>query len=355
MAYTMTVAADTARRLATVERVASIHPIPDADAIERARVRGWDVVVKKGEFIPGDPCVYFEIDSFLDTTDPRFAFLAPRGERTDVDGRKGHALKTVRLRGVYSQGLALPLSDFPELGEVEVGSDVTEPLGVTKWDPPLPASLSGSVRGRLPGWIRTTDEERVQNVPDIIETANQATWVATEKIDGASTTFYVDPTTEHVTGVCSRNLDLLFAEGNTLWRLATELEVHRLLGDLYPGRRVALQGEAYGAGIQDNPLKMKTQAFAAFTLLVDGVEIPRAQWPAPILALSVPLREIPFPDSVEQALTDVDGLRSRIADRPAEGVVWRATERVTVTLPDGRVVRASFKVISNRYLLKADR
>jgi RNA ligase (TIGR02306 family) len=340
----------TSRRLATVETVLEVAPIPNADAIVRARVRGWDVVVKKDEFQAGDLCVYFEVDSMVDVEDERFAFLAPRGVRTDADGRRGHVLRTAKLRGQYSQGLALPLVSFPELAGVRPGEDVTALLDVVKWDPPLPTELSGQVRGQRPGWIPATDEERVQNLAAIL--ACSADWVATEKIDGTSMTVYVDPESE-VDGVCSRNYDLVPAEGNTLWRLAGELDLHAALRKSFPGRRAAVQGEAYGFGVQGNPLKLREQRFSAFTVRVEGAEVPRGEWPGWAVALSVPVRtEFGFPVSVDQALGDVDGMKSAVApDRLAEGIVWRAADRASVEV-DGQSVRASFKVISNRFLVK---
>ncbi len=341
----------TTRRLATVETILDIAAIPDADAIVRARVRGWDVVVKKDEFEVGDPCVYFEVDSMVDVADERFAFLAARGVRTDADGRQGHVLRTAKLRGQYSQGLALPQASFPELASSQPGDDVTAALGVVKWDPPLPVELSGQVRGPRPGWIPATDEERIQNLAAILDCP--ADWVATEKVDGTSMTAYVDPESE-VDGVCSRNYDLLPVEGNTLWRLAGELDLHAALRKAFPGRRAAVQGEAYGAGVQGNPLKLREQRFSVFTLRVEGEEVPRGDWPDWAVALSVPVRtEFAFPRSVEQALADVDGMKSAVSgERLAEGVVWRAGDRAEVRLADGQVVRASFKVISNRFLLK---
>jgi RNA ligase (TIGR02306 family) len=339
------------RRLATVETITEITPIPGADAIVRARIRGWDVVVKIGEFQPGDRCVYFEVDSMLDVDDERFAFLAPRGVRTDVDGHRGHVLRTVKLRGQYSQGLALPQSGFPELAGADPGDDVTATLGVLKWDPPLPAELAGQVRGPRPGWIPATDEERIQNLAAIL--ACPADWVATEKIDGTSMTIYVDPESG-VDGVCSRNFDLLPVADNTLWQLAREHRLHARLAESFPGQRAVLQGEVFGAGIQGNPLRLRDHRFAAFTLRGPGGEIPRGDWPAWVHDLSVPVRDdLVFPTTVDQALAEVDGLRSAVApDRPAEGVVWRAADRATVQPADGPPVRASFKVISNRFLLK---
>jgi RNA ligase (TIGR02306 family) len=345
----------TERKLATVETIVEVAPIDGADAIERVRVRGWDVVVKKGEFAVGGACVYFEVDSMLDVTDPRFAFLAPRGVRTDPEGRSGHVLRTAKLRGQYSQGLALPLSSFPEVDQTPpAGTDVTDILGVVKWDPPLPASLSGQVRGVRPSWIPVTDEERIQNLPtEILTAAPGAAWTPTEKIDGSSVTFWSDPDSDPTFGVCSRNLDLLDVGGNTLWELARSTGAIEWLGTLFPGRRVALQGEAFGEGIQGNRLKVRGHHFAAFTLRVDGSEVPRGSWPEAVASRSVPILDLPFPASVEEGIAQVDKIRSRISpDRLAEGVVWRCSSMPSLTLPDGRIFRASFKIVSNAYLLK---
>lgn len=342
------------RRLATIERITETAPIPDADAILRARVRGWDVVVRVGEFTAGDHCVYFEVDTLLDVTDERFAFLAARGVRTDAADHSGHVLRTARLRGQYSQGLALPVAAFPELGPVgddRVGEDVTGVLAVRRWDPPLPAELSGTVRGMRPSWIPATDEERVQNAAGILDA--EADWIATEKIDGTSTTFWV---TGDDHGTCSRNLDLMEQPTTMLWRLAAELNVHERLRASGLGERVVLQGETFGEGVQGNPLRIAGRRFAAFTLLVDGAEVPRGDWPDWMSELSVPVHDLTFPATVDEALAQVDSLRSLVSPgRQVEGVVWRAGDRTHVTTADGARLRASFKVISNRYLLKHDR
>ena len=209
----------TTRHLATIERIADIRSIPDADAIEAAVVRGWTVVVKKGEFAIGDRCVYFEIDSFLPHVGP-FEFLASRGSRI-FDDVRGHVLRTIRLRGVYSQGLVLPLAAFPELtgndgdGVGEDGRDVSDELGVTKYEAPLPASLSGIALGEFPTRLAPkTDSERVQNlVTSWDHLCTYGSWVATEKIDGSSMTVINDDGTIRV---CSRNLELADVASNTL-------------------------------------------------------------------------------------------------------------------------------------------
>lgn len=343
------------RRLATLELIAELAPIKDADAIVRARIRGWDVVVKKGEFEQGDLCVYFEVDSMLDVADERFAFLTSRGLNTDtVTGRRGHVLKTVKLRGQYSQGLALPITAFPELGEgdpARAGEDVTDLLSVVKWEPPAPAELNCEARGPRPHWVLKTDEERVQNMPEVLK-VRDVEWVATEKIDGSSVSFWVDGDDQ---GVCSRNFDLVEEESNTIWQLAHELKVFDKLRASDLGGRAAIQGEVYGEGIQANPLKLRGHHFAAFTLLGSEGLVLRNDWPTWAHEISVPVHDLSFPNDLDEALAQVDRLPSALnPQQVAEGVVWRAPAVHSIELESGRE-RASFKVISNRYLLKHDR
>ena len=136
--------------------------------------------------------------------------------------------------------------------------------------------------------------------------------------------------------------------------MAREVDAERILRDAFPGRPAVIQAEVYGEGIQGNPLRIRGQRFSAFTVRLGRDELPRSEWPSEILALSVPVRtDLAFPGSLDQALGDVDKLRSLVSpDRLAEGVVWRAADNPTVTLMDGSIVRASFKVVNNSYLLK---
>lgn len=130
----------TVRALVTVETVTSIKEIENADFFAIAKVRGWDLVVKKEEVKAGDSVVYFEIDSHLPLADPRFAFLAPRGSKI-VNGVDGHVLTSARMRGVYSQGLAIPATLFLEPETLADGEDLGTVLGVTPAGTYLPMSL----------------------------------------------------------------------------------------------------------------------------------------------------------------------------------------------------------------------
>lgn len=111
---------DDSRKLATIRVVDEILSIADADAIELARFGGWQCVIKKGELKAGERAMYFEIDSMLPASDSRFAFLERQGTK-DIAGIRYYRLKTMRMRGQLSQGLALPASLFPEITDETPG------------------------------------------------------------------------------------------------------------------------------------------------------------------------------------------------------------------------------------------
>lgn len=348
----------TERKLATIEQIQSLEPIEGADKIELAKVRGWNVVVQKGLYEVGDPVVYFEIDTMLPQSDERFESFMARGVRTDSEGRTGHVVKTIRLKGQYSQGLVMPIGEFLEVMsrytvispkcENLIGMDVTEDIGVWKWEPPIPAQLSGKVRGGLPGWVRKTDAERVQNFEDYLP-LNPDEFYCTEKIDGSSATFTLNGDDFHV---CSRNLDLEETEGNTFWEVAKTYEIREFLEqirieeDLESSSIVTLQGEIYGEGINGNRLGLKGHHFAKFNLEANDSFL--GSWYDELFPATAPYLDVPAPQSVSEALEAVDGMKSTLAkDRLAEGVVWRRKDGEDI-IPGIRALKA----ISNKYLLK---
>lgn len=149
------------RNLVTIRTVAEIKPIANADMIELAVVDGWQLVTKKGEFKVGDRAVYLEIDSFLPCR-PEFEFLR-RSSYKKMGEEEGFRLKSIKLRGEISQGLLLPLSVVNLTGD-ENDEDLASLLGVTLYEPPIPAQLAGKVVGMFPSFIQKTDQERVQNL-----------------------------------------------------------------------------------------------------------------------------------------------------------------------------------------------
>lgn len=319
------------RQLVTYETITEIAPIEGADAIEKATVRGWNVVVKKGEFKVGDEVIYFEIDSFLPIADPRFAFLEPRGLKIQ-DEVSGHVLRTIKLRGQFSQGMIMPVSDFPEgLPKIK------------KWEPPLPAGLEGKIDGAFPySFAPKTDAERVQNLGRVWAQIQEQEWFATEKIDGTSTTFINDAGRLRV---ATRNWEIL--PPSDRFRLGEELDLLSILPDQH-----TLQGEYYGENIQSNPLQVKGKHFLAFNLYkktADGpVYIPYNEWPEALVPLRVPVLDLKLPATIKETVEQADGLKSTLnPQRNAEGIVWHGGKGF-----DFLGNRGGFKAINNTWLAK---
>lgn len=349
----MPVIMDDVRKLATVEEISEILPIKDADAIVAAKVRGWTVVVKKGEFSPGDKVVYFEEDTALPLRDERFAFLAPRGARED-GGEQYHVLKTARLRGVYSQGLAMPLSDFEKdikaaLGAagkplaIEVGMDITHLLGMGKWETPLPVGNSQMAGPFLAKFARKTDSERAQNLGNDWNVVREIEWEATEKIDGTSCTALRDE--DGALRVMGRNWEIKEGD-NIYWNVVRRYpQIFEALGI---GDVVQL--EICGPGVQGNKLQLKDVRPFVFSFSKGGEYQPRELWPREMVKYATPLVPIEIPETIEELVAMVDGMRSIVNPKvKAEGVVFHTK--------DGRIVnevgaRNTFKVISNAFLLK---
>jgi RNA ligase (TIGR02306 family) len=338
------------RQLATIQRVADVQPIKNADQIEKIKVLDWWCVSKKGEFAVGDPCVYFEIDSLLPSSHSAFSFLAKGSREVTVSPEggatvSGYRLKTVRLRGQISQGLALPAASFALNGAV--GDNVSGLLGIHKWDPPISKRMAAIAIGPFPSFIPKTDEERVQNLGDTVRLHAGEMFHITEKLDGCSVTFY---RTEERFGVCSRNLDLL--NGNLYWDIAGQLDIESKLPVGF-----AMQGEIIGESVQGNPLQRKGNHLYIFSVY----DIPHGRYLDPDETHqfvadrglnTVPLVQVaPLPKSVAEIVSMADGKSLLNPNVLREGLVFRPlTEQYEEMRGENR--RLSFKAISNAYLLK---
>lgn len=330
------------RKLASIRCIKAVAPIEGADNIEKLTIDGWTCVAKKGEFQAGQSCVYFEIDSFLPVR-PEFEFLRKTSYRK-MAGQEGFRLKTIRLRGVLSQGLALPLSVLNETQVYAIGDDVTDVLGVVKYEPPEPAELQGHVKGPFPSFICKTDQERIQNIWDTLQ-GNKESFEVTVKLDGTSCTYYYH---NGEFGVCSRNLEILESETNTLWKIARKYDIKKLLKAY--GQNIALQGEIIGEGIQTNLEKLKGQDFYLFDIWHINTRhyaLPKERHTLHQQFFN-PLKHVPVVESecYLQAFSSLDAILAQ-ADGPSlnhptrEGIVLRSNES-----------GLTFKVISNNYLLK---
>lgn len=340
------------RKLATIRQIAEIKEHTNADTLEIAIVDGWQVVVRKGEFNAGDLVVYFEVDSVLPVL-PEYEFLR-KCCYVKRDWIEGFRLKTIRLRGEKSQGLIVPV----EHGAVDwiknirglydsvlLGDDVTDNLGVVKWDPPVAAHLSGQVKGTFPRFIPKTDQERVQNLVRELKTAsdNQDVYEVTLKLDGSSCTLYW---CDGEAGVCSRNQELKINDENS-GNSFVKVMVESGLLDAFNEKKIniAFQGELMGPGIQGNRENFIEHRFYIFDIFdIDEQRYlnptERLEWDfsefknvyhVPSLGF-----EIPMP-TVNEMLAYAEG--PSINNPVREGLVWKRF--------DGEF---SFKTISDTYL-----
>jgi RNA ligase (TIGR02306 family) len=349
------------RKLASIQTINAIEPIAGADAIERVRVLGWWVVAKRGEHRVGDRVVYCEIDSLLPER-PEFDFLRPssfKPAQTNGSGETvlpaGFRIKTIRLRGQVSQGICFPLSILPPGTATDEGIEVTDILGVRKWEPPVPVSLSGRVNGPFPGFLPKTDETRVQVLEATLARHRGKTFYLTEKLDGTSFSAFWRG---GVFGICSRNLWLDGSdESNTLARLARQLDLQGRLRTLSEslGHEVALQGEVIGPGIQGNKYALPSPSLRVFNVLnLDKyrlLDLPALQQAVQSLGLEmVPLLgEMVLEHTVDQLVALAEGMSVLRAQVPREGIVLRPLREEQDETIGGRL---SFKAINPRFLLK---
>lgn len=389
------------RKLASIRRIADIQPIEGADTIEVATIDGWKVVVKKGEFKVGDLALYLEIDSWV--PHELAPFLSKGQEPRVYNGVKGERLRTIKLRGQVSQGLLLKTNQLvfaietksigPDSSAVlrienldHEGADLTEALGIQKWEAPIPAQLQGQAAGMFPtSLIPKTDQERIQNcfgeiqkrakrfaTEKVWNTETQTleehpvvvpadfkepTYEVTMKLDGSSCTIFC---WEGELRVCSRNLELKINEenkDNTF--VATALKYADSIPDGF-----AFQGEVMGEGIQGNREGFKGHRFFVF----DIFDIKKHEYLTPferreflgdlravgitefthhggvgfVTPEHVPVLGTDWkaPSSVEEGLALAEG--PSITHKIREGLVWKCNEDPSF----------SFKTISNQFLLK---
>jgi hypothetical protein len=354
------------RKLVTIRQIASLTPIEGADRIELALVDGWKVVVEKGLHNTGDYVCYFEIDSWI--PHGLAPFLSKGKEPKEYEGIKGERLRTVRLRKQISQGLILPLnivfdryfdsilSSYLETNKDSFLSsylrskedslfttelalsrfDIAPALGVVKYEPPLPASLTAVAKGNFPSWIRKTNQERVQNLwNELKEKYNDIDWEVSIKLDGTSATYYHN---NGDFGVCSRNLELLPDKNNVYWKMATKYLIEEKLRKY--GKNIAVQaelmesGELYVFDVWNIDEHRYCTRDERQLIMETFVELPQV----PLHSLTT----LSSFNSLENLLLLADGEDS--LGKRREGLVFKSLVRV-----NGDVI--SFKVISNQYLL----
>ena len=361
------------RKLATIRTIANIKPIPNADKIEVAQVDGWECVIsKKDNFHIGDRVVYVEIDSKMPQT-PEYEFLKSRK----------YVVKTIKMRGQISQGLVLPLTVLPE-GIYDVGDDVTEIMGVTKYDPEAEQEnaivsdnqkknknpviralmrfkwfrklyLKPSVKDTFPSWIKKTDEERIQNIPNLFERlkGEEIKLSVTEKVDGTSATYFLRKVkkNKYEFGVCSRNKRLVTEDNSYYWNVARKFKIEEVM-KLLIGKLdwLVIQGEITGEEIQGNKYPMSGgERFWAFNMISPEGKLTTEEmqrilprhgiYTVPIVTTNY---IVPKDSTIADLVKYVQG-SSQIHPREREGCVFRNIEQ-----------NISFKCINPEFLIKND-
>lgn len=336
------------RKLASIQTVVAIEPIANADAIELAHIQGWQCVVKKGEFRPGESGVFFEIDA-VPPDDPRYQFLWRAKDGTVPPQPANFRLRTIRLRGVLSQGLLMPLDRFPELpSDLPAGTDLTGTLSVGKWEPQIP--LNDEVDGPfLPG-VPKTDEIRIQSAPEVLAELAGRPYVITVKYDGTSATYGIHRHTRAFT-VCGRNWSIKRGS-NAYWHAAEKYRLEEALAK-HPHR--VIQAELIGPGIQKNCLALRGIQLAAFNVY-DQEErryLSHDEAADFLGSIGVPMVEVlesgdAFSHDQASLLSLAEGHYPGTRNE-REGIVIRPQTETLSTALGGRL---SFKAISNRFLLK---
>ena len=246
-------------KLASIEIIKNIRKHPNADSLDIGEVLGWQVVVKSGIHKEGDIIAFVTIDTIVPKCQWSEFLVDPKNPDKQL------RVKNIKLRGEYSSGIVIPLSEFPSqfTETCVVGEDLTSLLGVTKYVKEIPANLSGEDIGAFPTHIiSTTDEDNGLNDPSLVSKVLEADThiTITQKLDGSSVTVVVENGV--ITQVCSRNLSKKDTDKSLFWGCARKLNVPE-------GWTGTIQGELVGNGIQKNPMKLIDNKIYVFQIKTD--------------------------------------------------------------------------------------
>lgn len=346
------------RKLASIQQILSIEPIPDADNIELAKINGWKTVVKKGEFQVGDLGVFYEVNSIPPDID-LYKFLWTTKDNPQGIRPAKYRLKTMKLRGCLSQGLMLPLNQVlnahkcslnAHLGDDLSGMDLTEILGVEKYEKPI--QPGGIVVGDYDLPCPKTDEERLQSRPGVLDELRGHAYVITQKNDGMSLSIGLNYDGELSTCIRNNRVDHTV---DGIYKYI--VEKYNLVEFFKKNPNIILQGELCGPKIQKNFLGLKQVDWFVFNVWDTNIPsyVPFMQahdkYFAPYnLTYATPLLIAnSFNDSLETLLEFAPGLYPGTNNK-REGIVVRPLyEEIYSKVLGGRL---SFKVIANDYALQ---
>lgn len=349
--------------LASVQKILNITPISGADAIETAHVLGWEVVIKKGEFKEGDLCVYIQIDTIVPETE-QFDFLRERKYR----------VRTIKLRKQISQGLIVPLPR----GKFNEGDDVTDLLGIKKFEKPdnnperfekprMPKKwykkwiyifkynflykifprLRKKQRSSFPTHlVSVTDEERIQNIPQVLNQYAGKLFVVSYKLDGSSITIIHSKVLgKNKFRICSRRFEL-HCNKNDWYRVFVttdfKYEILKLVSH-FDTNDIIVQGEAIGK-FNGNHHNLPSEQIRLFNIYVNGKRLKPKEFLETCIKMNIPhcpkYKEVILSHTLEEILKESEIKDLLNPNTDVEGLVWRCVDD-----------NMSFKVINNKYLL----
>jgi RNA ligase (TIGR02306 family) len=334
------------RKLASIKKITAIENIKKADFIELAVLKGWKTVVSKDSYKVGDIVIYLEIDSLIPINNLT-EHLGDYCKTVTQDGEKYYRIKTVKLRGEYSQGIILdPKIFLNDINKYQIGEDLTEILGIKLYDPFSSNSYNiGNVdsKGLFPYFIQETDQERIQNLDEI----PNLSFELTEKLDGTSCTLFIK---DVEAGICSRNFEKKIDVKNGYTRIYNKYVDVLTKWHSQTGKNIAIQGELIGVKIAKNHYELDNQQWYVF----DVFDIDKQRYYTPkecrdlckILGLfHVPVINTSYKfQGIEREIKLADG-KSSMCNRYREGVVFKSNGYI-----EGNIF--SFKIVSNKYLEK---
>lgn len=337
------------RELAYVVKIDQVMPIGGMDRIDYARVGGWWIVVRKGEFKVGDKAVYIEIDSNLPHREP-FMHM----EKHDFK------VKTAKIGKVFSQGLLVSLESCGLDSAIDIGTFLTDQLEITYGDD-TSDDIDLGLDEAYPFWIHKTDEERIENLPSYFSASPVDKWIATEKIDGTSATFGLlkdqnNGTYEYC--ICSHRkrikLDSAKPDDQIYLQIGERYGIAEKLKELLEMKGsqcqfVIIQGEIYGKKIQKrnydrDPDIMAFNLIYGFndgsTTRLNPIELHEIIDKVNIPAVPIVDTEYTLPEDINALREFVHGA-SALDGKPREGIVFRSYDGDT-----------SFKCVDPAYLMK---
>ena len=258
----------TRRKLVSIYKIWNVEPAENADRLEVVRLGGWRCVVPKGQYNKGDLVVFFEEDAFLPLVDPRYGFLNKSCYKKNEFMGEGLLVKNRDIRGNRSEGLVLPLTEFPELEGCKEGDVVTDKLGVRKWMTADVVGSMGTIIGDKPGWIQKSDEIRVKSEPSLIDALTGLPYYISEKLDGTSMSVWRRNGEE---GVSGRTKQFKNDGKSSMWKTIQKYNLfEKWEKDNWEGW---LQAEFCGEKIQGNPMGLFGVDFFVYNVFTPNGEL----------------------------------------------------------------------------------